>query len=148
MIRKRKLAFDDERIYSLIKKELLPFTRLTFPDVKFDKKEARERLDKGSTFVIEKDKNSILGFINVFVRGSDIIVDMLVIDKKQQRKGWGTTLLETVEQYGQDQGCRSISLYVDVKNKKARRFYAHRGYKKVRYNPAIHCNIMSKVLGK
>jgi ribosomal protein S18 acetylase RimI-like enzyme len=147
MIRKRKSAVDDERIYFLIKKELVPLTRITFPNVKFNKKETQERLAKGTTFVIENRKKPITGFINVFVQGSELIVDMLAIDKKLQGKGCGTALLEAAEQFGQDQGCRSVSLYVDVKNKKARRFYARRGYKKVRYNPEIHCNLMSKPLG-
>jgi ribosomal protein S18 acetylase RimI-like enzyme len=146
MIRKRIPAIDDNRIYFLIKKELLPITHISFPNVQFDQKETRERLDRGITFVLVNKKKPILGFINVFAQGSELLVDMLAIDSKQQGKGWGTSLLETAEKYGRDLGCIRSSLYVDKRNRKARRFYVRRGYKKVQYNSVIKCNLMSKSL--
>jgi ribosomal protein S18 acetylase RimI-like enzyme len=97
MIRKRIPAIDDKRIYVLIKKAI---TRISFPNTPFDTNETLERLDKGITFVLTKKKKPILGFINVFVQGSELLVDMIAIDKKHQGKGWGTSLLETAENYG------------------------------------------------
>jgi ribosomal protein S18 acetylase RimI-like enzyme len=141
-------ARDDRKIFALIKEQLLPYTKKSFPSLKFKKDEVRQRLKNGTTLVISRRKSPPLGFVH-FRRNADdasLFIDMIAINGKYQSKGWGKQLLLKAEETGKQKGCRTAYLYVDEVNSRAQKFYYNHGYGFVNYAPDIKCYLLSKEL--
>lgn len=147
MIRKRIPAMDDRSIHRLIVRELLPYTRETFPGKTIDRRALRARLNRAHTRVAAFGQTKPAhGFIVFFQKERKLFVDMLAVSPEKQGQGLGSRLMARAESFGKRKGCETANLFVDRTNEKAIRFYEKLGYSPVRYEPAIRCYLMSKPL--
>jgi ribosomal protein S18 acetylase RimI-like enzyme len=146
LMRKRRPTTDDRRIYHLIKTELLPLTRESFPSKKFTKSEMYRRLRRGSTYVVARKKFKPSGVIHWYTINNTLWVDMLALNKQQRGKGWGKRLLNKAESAGKKENCDIAYLYVDQLNTKAQQFYRHQGYSNVHFDVNLKCYLYSKPL--
>lgn len=146
MIRRAVYYRDRESIVRLIRNELLPFTRRSFPGKRFSNREMRARIKKRDVFVVAGHSGYPIGFIMLQLQDHIMFIDMLAVDRHAHGKGWGTALMKTAERYGIRRGMRVASLYVDVTNSKAMRFYERRGYVMNTYIQEIKCYLYTKTL--
>jgi ribosomal protein S18 acetylase RimI-like enzyme len=65
------------------------------------------------------------------INGKTLVIHALVIDPKQQNRGFGKKLLSLCEQYAKDNGYSSIRLDSFKKNNISNRLYQSFGYKSV-----------------
>ncbi|GAA3409502.1 GNAT family N-acetyltransferase [Paenibacillus hodogayensis] len=144
MIRARKPRLDDSAILDMIKRELFVFTVATKPDMRWNPAEVRTRLNGNVTFVAASART--VGFASVRPVGSDMLLDMLAVERGSQGLGWGSALLDTAEAYARRKGNRTMRLFVDAANGKARAFYARKGYAEERYYPTMAFISMTKRL--
>jgi GNAT superfamily N-acetyltransferase len=56
----------------------------------------------------------------------------LVVDESQRRKGVAGKLMEAVENWARQQGCSVISARSNIIRHEAHKFYASRGFKKIK----------------
>jgi len=148
MIRKRT-AEDDKVIKWLVEQELLPLARQTFPGLKITMKELRERMKRGTAYVVEQDakgKHRIDGFVIAVTNPQDVWIDMLAVGREHQGKGLGSALLDKAEEEGRRKGCVNAQLFVDGVNSKAQMFYARKGYMITGYVQEVKCYQMTKAL--
>ena len=73
------------------------------------------------------------GFLNAFVMrtiDSDVRVEIaaLVVDDAQRSRGVGALLIEQVEAWGREHGCKTIGLRSNVILDRAHKFYERLGY--------------------
>ena len=144
MISRRKPKRDDRHIFSMIQEALVPYTRRSFPDFKLKRKEVHYRLSKARTWCIRPDKRHCRGFISYIVRGKQLWIDMLAIDRQYRRKGWGAKLLDQAERRARLNSCSEILLYVDETNIKAQRFYMYHGYYPLNHDSKLKCYLYVK----
>ncbi|MCY9581975.1 GNAT family N-acetyltransferase [Paenibacillus alvei] len=145
MIRLRRPATDDEAIFQLVKRELLPHSHLIASREQLIK-EIPERLSEGPTYVAVNRVNRTVGFVHVYVREDILIVDMLAVAQSSQHRGFGRQLLKKAEQYGRNKRCTQVRIMVDYGNVRAERFYERSGYRFIRFVPAVVCHEMGKQL--
>lgn len=146
MIRLRIPKIDDRKIVKLIKEELVPISRKTFPNLKFEPKQMYYRLKKGVTFVVTTNKWKIKGFIHIFISQKTLWIDMMALKSDFRGKGWGRALMEKSEHWGRKSGCNRVNLYVDKPNSNAQRFYRYLGFQSIHYDPNLNCYLYSKSL--
>jgi len=144
VIRFRNPIRDNPIIFRLIKEELLPYTRQSFPSLSFSRRDVRLRLRRGVTYVLKPNNRPAFGFIHLLIKGRNVWIDMIVVDPRKQGKGWGKVLLARAERYGKRKGCTTASLYVDTTNDSAQRFYTREGYRHIRYEHSVRCYLFSK----
>ncbi|MCM3290315.1 GNAT family N-acetyltransferase [Paenibacillus sp. MER 180] len=145
MIRLRRPALDDEAIIQLVKRELLPHSHLIASHEQL-LKEIPERLKVGPTYVAVDRHNRTIGFVHVYVREGTLIIDMLAVAQDSQHRGIGRQLMRKAEQYGKYKRCSQARMMVDYGNVRAERFYERRGYRFIRFVPAVVCHEMGKKL--
>ncbi|WP_058303367.1 GNAT family N-acetyltransferase [Gorillibacterium timonense] len=148
MIRKRT-AEDDRQILRLVEQELMPLARQAFPNLKVTLKELRERMKRGSVYVMEeetKGKRKVIGFVIAVNASQDLWIDMLAVGKDHQGKGLGAELLKKAEDVGRRKGCDHAQLFVDRVNRRAQLFYAKKGYMMTRYIQEVNCYQMTREL--
>ncbi|MDF2723761.1 MAG: family acetyltransferase [Paenibacillus sp.] len=146
MIRTRYPRRDDRTILALIKRELFPYALVAKPDLRWEPVEVKRRLNRDITFVAAPGRLKAVGFVSMQSSGSELMLDMLAVDRNSQGRGLGSALLQHSEKYGQSRGCRSIRLFVDDTNGKARTFYKRHGYYEEAYYPSMRCFLMRKQL--
>jgi ribosomal protein S18 acetylase RimI-like enzyme len=146
MIRLRKPARDDQKIYKMIRKELLPLTQQSFPNLRFNRQDMRNRLKRGKTFVVKMYRKAPLGFIHLMDKNETLWVDMLAMDRNERGKGWGKKLLLKAEKLARLQEFKFVSLHVDELNIKAQMFYEHLGYRMLHHDPRTKCYLYTKDL--
>lgn len=147
MIRKRIPSVDDEAIYKLVVRQLLPFTRMTAPHTQTSLPSVRQRLNGNDfTFVAADERREPYGFVTGHCRQRTLFIDMLAMDGRHQGRGLGTALMLSAEMHGRSQGCREAYLFVDEVNERAQHFYTGKGYSLDYYVPAVRCFRMSKRL--
>ncbi|WP_309123456.1 GNAT family N-acetyltransferase [Paenibacillus sp.] len=149
MIRGRRPASDDNPILRLIRQELIP---LNPPHLRprWSKREILRRVDRGTTFVWVPDGKPYApaaGFLTAVVRGDELFVDMLAMDRAFQGSGAGGELLRRAEKHGVDRGCRVMRLYVNDDNARGIRFYRKHGMAPVWYESGIQSYVMEKRIG-
>lgn len=146
MIRLRQAKKDDRLIRRLIYKELIPLTRFVQPNDPSTRTIIRERLKRGTAWVaIPGSNENLVGFINIFLEGNHTLyVDMLAVDPKHRKHGWGRQLLLHGEEYARKSGCNQAYLYVDAGNTAGISFYHRLGYEIAGYNSIIECYRMAK----
>jgi ribosomal protein S18 acetylase RimI-like enzyme len=71
----------------------------------------RGLLEKGK-FLLAEDELNLLGCVYVELRGKRGYFGMLSIDPSRQRMGIGRQLVDTVEQYFRDAGCKFSDLMI------------------------------------
>lgn len=147
VIRLRIPRKDDASITRIIRKELLPYARESFPDMVVTRKEIAKRLRHAVVFVSAEPGRAANGFISLFVRKRVLWVDMVALERGKQGKGLGKKLLERAELFGRSRRCRTMQLYVDRQNEGAQRFYDRCDYTMQEYVPLIRCFRYEKPLG-
>ncbi|MFD2610973.1 GNAT family N-acetyltransferase [Paenibacillus gansuensis] len=150
MIRYRQPLKDDRAICNLVIKELLPRSykvrEFQHLDYRLIRKDVKERLYKGTTFVAAGRHEPLHAFIHLIPRNDTLYIDMLAVNSSKQNKGWGARLLQLAERHGRSKGLASASLYVDMLNDKAQRFYARHGYRLHSFHQNIQCYLLTKPL--
>jgi GNAT superfamily N-acetyltransferase len=63
--------------------------------------------------------------------GIDVFVEELTVTSAWQRRGVGTSLMRTVEEWAKDAGARIVTLDTHVSNEGARRLYSALGYREI-----------------
>ncbi len=101
---------------------------------------------KGLKILLNSHKNSIIlvarseAGIIAMVTGQIVIstaagspallVEDLIVDKKEQHQGVGTSLLTSLEKWGNHKGVKRMQLVADNRNRKAIIFYKKQGWSK------------------
>jgi ribosomal protein S18 acetylase RimI-like enzyme len=142
----KHLPLHDKAILGLVKSLLLPYARITQPDVKLDLKALRKRLRGCATYVYIRGGRKVCGFIAIRQDKNVMYVDMLAVDRTIQGHGIGSALLKHAERYGQQKGKQEIYLWVDDTNTQAQRFYTAKGYESIHYDASIRCYMLRKSL--
>lgn len=146
MIRRRIPRQDDKVILELVELLLLPYARLTQPDLRVSLKVIRERLKGSSTYVATTQGRAPSGFITLREGKDAMGIDMLAVHPRVQGKGIGSRLMEHAERCSILAGKDEIRLWVDDTNAQAQRFYTSKDYVPVQYNSLIRCYQLSKHL--
>jgi ribosomal protein S18 acetylase RimI-like enzyme len=146
MIRRRIASVDDAVIFRLVADELVPFSRVSNPNISYSLKSIQQRLKRATTFVAAKGNAAPYGFVSTICKKRILFIDMLAVDSRSQGRGWGKALMDTAEKYGISKGCVASQLFVDEVNTKAIGFYQRKGYRPVQYIPQIKCYLMDKPL--
>ncbi|GGG04524.1 GNAT family N-acetyltransferase [Paenibacillus abyssi] len=147
VIRPYRPRTDRNEIIRLIRTELIPLSHTVKPrDAKIIR-EIPKRLEQGVTFVASKSKSSLpLGFVQVLKKDQALLINMLAVDRQQQGRQLGSTLMRTAEAYGLSKECRHATVFVDEGNDRAMRFYARLGYGTAGYLQQLRCYEMRKQL--
>jgi ribosomal protein S18 acetylase RimI-like enzyme len=146
MIRKRIAVRDDRRILRMVRRYLLPYKRVFFPEAAASKKELAQRLRRGVTYVCCDGRGRAIGFCHAMIVRGRLWIDLLAVERTERGKGWGRALISRAEAYGIRKGCREAGLYVDETNAGARRFYARQGYAVAEYLRELHVYKLEKTL--
>jgi len=144
VIRKRIPRRDDKVILELVELLLLPYARLTQPDLRVTLPLIRDRMKGSSTYVACSGGRAACGFITLREDKEVMIIDMLAVHPRAQGKGMGSRLMEHAERSAVLAGKNEIRLWVDDTNTQAQRFYASKNYVPVHYNSLIRCYQLSK----
>lgn len=105
---------------------------------------AREALDRGELFVLEEDgrilaaakinQEQVPEYVQAPWRYAEVpeeevmVLHTLVVDPAQAGKGAGSAFVAFYEDYAREHGCKYLRMDTNVKNRAARRLYAHLGY--------------------
>ncbi|TBL67922.1 GNAT family N-acetyltransferase [Paenibacillus thalictri] len=144
MIRKRISARDDKTIVAIIEQTLLPFTRKHAPETRIDLKSLRKRLEGGITYVAQATGMQPVGFMTLRHIKTTLYIDMLAIQTRFQKRGYGTLFMQKAERTARLLGCSDLALWVDDTNDRAQRFYMGKGFEATYFDPNIQCYLMSK----
>ena len=87
----------------------------------------RSMMDKGK-FLLAEDAPNILGCVYLELRGERGYFGMLSIDPSRQRMGVGRQLVETVEKYFRDAGCKFSDLKIVNVRTELHTLYRRLGY--------------------
>jgi GNAT superfamily N-acetyltransferase len=85
--------------------------------------------DKAFSIFLKHDSGQVFGGIQAFLDTESIYIDVLWIEEKLQKKGYGTKLLDAVEQEAIKNGCAYIT--VDTWDFQAEGFYLKNGYERI-----------------
>lgn len=147
MIRKRLPMQDDQEIYAMVRRYLLPMKRVHFPNAKLQRSDMKRRLKKGVTY-ISATKEGITGFCHAFIKKGVLWIDLIAVKTNQRGQGTGRKLLARAETYGKRRGCETSNLFVDEMNDGGIRFYLGNGYIVKQHVRLIHCYMLEKRLHK
>ncbi|GFR39340.1 hypothetical protein PRECH8_26360 [Insulibacter thermoxylanivorax] len=137
---------DYERIIQLVYHELWPYTRRSFPGVRFSRKDLLKRLRTSEGLVIGGRHKAAYGFV-LFTRiGNGLYIDLLVVNRRARSQGLGTSLIVAAERWARCHGLAYAFLYVDAANAKTMGFYEKMGYKCRGYDEHIKCYRYEKLL--
>lgn len=90
--------------------------------------------DHGHHFLLAKDKDKIVGFVNFTVRktilhpGPSGLIDELVISRSHRGKGIGKSLLFAAIEKCRELGCCEVEVSTEKNNSRAREFYRKSGF--------------------
>ncbi len=82
--------------------------------------------DRAFSIFLKNDSGTVFGGIQAFMDSESVYVDVLWVDTHLQKRGYGTKLLESVEQEGIKNGC--IYCMLDTWDFQAEEFYLKNGY--------------------
>lgn len=140
---RERIKGDNKKIYRLILEELVPYTRLSFPQLKVRKDDVIKRIQRGVTYVVGSEA---IGFVHAFTQKKKLWIDMIVVHKRNRGKGWGKLLLRKAEDYGKSKKCRTAFLYVDKMNEDVQKFYVQQGNERITFEKEINCYLYSKII--
>lgn len=88
-------------------------------------------------FVAENASGEVAGFIGVFVNrtvetDASAEISGLVVDEAARSQGAGKRLLDRVEEWAREKGCRSVGLRSNVIRERAHAFYERHGYRHIK----------------
>ena len=92
-----------------------------------------ESAPKHILWVADAGKGKLAGFLNAFVMrtidtDARVEVAALVVDDAQRSRGVGKLLIEQVESWARENGCKTIGLRSNVIRERAHKFYERLGY--------------------
>lgn len=90
-----------------------------------------------AVFVAENAAGEIVGFAGAYVNRTveaDARVELsgLVVDEGARSQGAGKRLLDRVEEWAREKGCRSVGLRSNVIRERAHAFYERHGYRHIK----------------
>ena len=85
--------------------------------------------DKAFSIFLKNDSGNVFGGIQAFLDTESVYIDVLWVEEKLQKKGYGTKLLVAVEQEGIKNGCKYLT--VDTWDFQAEEFYLKNGYERI-----------------
>jgi ribosomal protein S18 acetylase RimI-like enzyme len=123
----RKAKFGD--INTLVKLTKTP--EFIFPGGSdFAKKYLKDFIQRGIFFVAEENKK-VAGFVSAQITlGKELWIDMLVVDKKERRRGIGTKLVKKIIKIARNRKMKMVFLDAPLFNKNTIHFYKKLGLKK------------------
>jgi len=92
-----------------------------------------EQPNRGRIFVL-RNEHSIIGMVNLLITistaegGFVLLLEDLIILPSHRGQGYGTKLLEYVENYASEKGFLRITLLTDKPNDRSKNFYLTHGY--------------------
>ncbi|HTV59689.1 MAG TPA: GNAT family N-acetyltransferase [Verrucomicrobiae bacterium] len=119
--------------------------QLTYPSTPGDVAKRLEGM-RGSAdhavFVAEDAGGKIVGFAGVYVNRTveaDARVELsgLVVDEAARSQGTGKRLLDCVEEWAREKGCRAVGLRSNVIRERAHEFYERHGYRQIKTQKAF-----------
>lgn len=146
VIRTRIPRLDDEKIYSLVVTELVPYAQKSRPLTEAKRRSVIRRLNNSVVLVSSAGRQPPFGFINFKVIGDLLTIDMLAVDGTKQSRGLGRELMDAAERYGKRLGATRVQLAVDEPNTRAQKFYFRQGYGLSNYLPGEKLFLMTKRL--
>jgi ribosomal protein S18 acetylase RimI-like enzyme len=146
MIRLRVPPLDDLHLYRLIVNRLVPYAKLSQPNLDISKKSILQRLDRSRVFVAARRGQPAFGFISLKANRKVLLIDMLAVEAAGENKGWGSQLMLAGEHYGKQMDCHISQVFVDELNYYAIDFYSKKRYEIFEYVPLIRCYHMRKNL--
>lgn len=85
--------------------------------------------DKAFSIFLKNDSGKVFGGIQAFLDSESVYIDVLWVEEKLQKKGYGTKLLGAVEQEAIKNGCKYVT--VDTWDFQAEGFYLKNGYERI-----------------
>lgn len=146
VIRTRIPKLDDEKIYSLVVTQLVPYAQKSQPFIEAKRRSIIRRLNNSIVLVSSAGRQPPFGFINFKVVGDLLTIDMLAVDGRKQSMGLGRELMDAAERYGRRLGARRAQLGVDEPNTRAQKFYFRQGYGISDYFPSEKLFVLTKRL--
>ncbi|MCC7552543.1 GNAT family N-acetyltransferase [Candidatus Micrarchaeota archaeon] len=112
------IVFDKDKFMTQLKKEL--------------------QNSKKYYYVLESDANNqIIGFIKTEPKYMGprrrLYISSVIIDKREQGKGYGKALMKDIEKKAKEQGFDEITLDVSTENERAVKFYEKLGFETAKY---------------
>lgn len=147
MIRYRRPKQDDPVIYKLIERELVPKSHLPQDELDRIKRELPARMRNGVTLVSAPDYDADpMAFIHFMIHGDLLFIDMIAVDRNQQHKRIGKSLMAQAENFAASRGCVRAKVMVDAGNSYAHIFYNNLGYQTARFIPQTQVYELEKPL--
>ncbi|ASK61511.1 GNAT family N-acetyltransferase [Virgibacillus phasianinus] len=109
----------DQQDFNFIKKKVVEYNMEELPD---EIKTANEDI----AFMLKDDNGEIIGGITANMFWHHIHIEFLWVDKRYRKDGYGSLLLERLEDYAREQKCRLI--YLDSFSFQAPGFYQKNDY--------------------
>ena len=94
---------------------------------RLDIDEVRRRLAAGA-FLIEEDRDALLGCVYIEIRGERGYIGLLSVDPARQRNGLGKRMMAAAEDRCHKQGCRFVDLQIVNIREELPGFYRSLGY--------------------
>ena len=91
-----------------------------------------------SKFLLLKDENKIVGFIDFRITFDSATVCQICIRKDKKRKGFATILLNKAIEMAKNKSVEFLTLEVRESNTPARSFYEKNGFTKITVKPAYY----------
>ena len=93
---------------------------------------------RGSKLFIFLSKKKILGFTLIIEKKNNIIIDLIVVSRKQQNKGVGSSLINYINNFYYNKGKKFIITGTQNYNKKAINFYKKMKFEFLKKNYCYH----------
>lgn len=138
--------WERRRVLALIQRELLPSTRARFPHMAVTVRHLKQRLKLGTTYTATTRLGRTVGFVHLLRQRTDVLLDMIAVDRAARRQGAGKALLAHAERVTRTSGRKRLKLYVDTANKEAMQFYLSQGYRYAQHHPHLYCYEFDKWL--
>lgn len=85
--------------------------------------------DKVFSIFLKNDLGKVFGGIQAFLGTETVYIEILWVESNLQKQGYGTKLLDALEQEAIKNGCRFIT--VDSYDFQAKEFYLKKGYERI-----------------
>jgi GNAT superfamily N-acetyltransferase len=85
--------------------------------------------DKIFSIFLKNDLGKVFGGLQAFLGTEAVYIEVLWVEKDLQKQGYGTKLLDTLEQEAIKNGCKFVT--VDSYDFQAKEFYLKKGYERI-----------------
>lgn len=93
----------------------------------------------GKFITYYKDEKDYLGYCLFHIEENNTcVIELIAVDKNNTKRGIGTLLIQSVEQYCYKNEINKIEVGTQLENIKAQNFYIKNGFKIETYNPTYH----------